>query len=95
MSNWHNESTDLLCEALLSLKTKEECYEFLEDLCTIKEMLDMSQRLSVAVLLSKGERYTNICKEIGASSTTVSRVNKCCEYGSGGYKKIIERLSKK
>lgn len=53
MCNWHNDSTDELCKALLSLKTQEECYAFLEDICTIKELLEMSQRLSVAKLLSQ------------------------------------------
>ena len=54
MSNWHNKSTDELCNALLSLKTQEECYAFLDDICTIKEALDISQRLSVAKMLKKG-----------------------------------------
>lgn len=91
MSNWHNKSTDSLCEALLSLKTKEECYAFLEDICTIKEALDISQRLEVAKMLSQGASYTKITKETGASAATISRVSKCCEYGAGGYKTVIER----
>ena len=60
MSNWHNQSTDELCEALLSLKTKEECYAFLEDICTIKEIQDLAQRLDTAILLSKGYSYQKI-----------------------------------
>ncbi|MBP0990134.1 MAG: TrpR-like protein YerC/YecD [Oscillospiraceae bacterium] len=95
MSNWKSESTDKLCEALLKLKTKEECYEFLEDICTIKEILDISQRLSVAMLLAKKESYTEISAETGASSATICRVNKCLEYGRGGYKKIIKRMEEK
>ncbi|MEE1245183.1 MAG: YerC/YecD family TrpR-related protein [Acutalibacteraceae bacterium] len=92
MANWHNESTDKLCEALLSLQTKEECYEFLDDVCTIKEVLDISQRLAVALLLAKKTSYNVISQETGASTATISRVSKCYEYGTGGYKKIIEKL---
>lgn len=91
MSSWHNKSTDELCEALLSLKTKEECYAFLEDICTIKEALDISQRLSVAKMLKKGISYNKITKETGASAATISRVSKCCEYGTGGYDIVIGR----
>ena len=91
MSNWHNKSTDELCEALLALKNKDECYAFLEDICTIKEALDISQRLSVAKMLKKGVSYTKITKETGASAATISRVSKCCEYGTGGYDIVISR----
>ncbi len=91
MSNWHNESTDALCKALLTLKSVDECYAFLEDACTINEILDISQRLAVAKLLSSGASYTVISKETGASTATISRVSKCCEYGSGGYKTVIDR----
>lgn len=93
MSSWHNRSTDELCEALLSLETKEECYAFLEDICTIKEALDISQRLSVAKMLKKGISYNNITKETGASAATISRVSKCCEYGTGGYDIVINRAN--
>ncbi len=93
MVNWHDESTDKLCEALLTLKTKEECYEFLEDLCTIKEVLDFSQRLSVAILLDKKTSYNAISQKTGASTATISRVSKCFEYGSGGYKSVINKLN--
>ncbi len=92
MTNWHNKSTDDFCNALLSLKTKEELYDFLDDICTIKEMLDISQRLSVAKMLKKGISYSAISKETGASTATISRVNKCCEYGTGGYEMVLERL---
>jgi len=94
MRNWYTKSTDDLCQALLSLQTKEECYAFLEDICTIKEILDISQRLAVAQMLSQGISYTTICKETGASTATISRVSKCCEYGAGGYKTVIARLGK-
>lgn len=92
MASWHNKSTDKLCEALLTLKTKEDCYEFLEDICTIREFLDISQRLSVAQMLSEGKSYSEISTETGASTATISRVSKCYEYGSGGYKKVLDRL---
>lgn len=91
MSHWHSQSTDDLCEAFLKLKTKEECYAFLEDICTIKEILDISQRLSVAKMLDQKSSYTTISKETGASTATISRVSKCYEYGTGGYKMIIDR----
>lgn len=94
MNNWHNASTDSLCKALLSLESVEECYAFLEDACTINEILDISQRLSVAKLLSQGASYAAISKETGASTATISRVSKCCEYGSGGYRTVIDRCEK-
>lgn len=90
--SWHNESTDQLCDALLALKTKEECYQFLDDLCTIKELLDISQRLSVAGLLAEKTSYHEISRQTGASTATISRVSKCYEYGSGGYKMVLEKL---
>ena len=93
MADWHNASTDKLCDALLTLKTREECYALLEDVCTIKEVLDMAQRLSVAVLLNEKENYNAINKKTGASTATISRVAKCLEFGAGGYKKTISRLN--
>lgn len=92
MNTWHNQNTDELCEALLHLRTKEECYAFLEDICTIKEALDISQRLAVAKMLRQGASYTNITKQTGASTATISRVSKCFEYGAGGYKLVMDRL---
>ena len=91
MNGWHSEQTDALCEALLTLKTREEFYAFLEDVCTIKEILDISQRLSVANLLDRGLSYSAISRETGASTATISRVSRCYEYGSGGYRTVIER----
>ena len=92
MSNWHNTATDKLCKALLCLETKEECYAFLEDICTIKEVLDISQRLEVAEQLKKGISYNTISSQTGASTATISRVSKCCEYGAGGYATVLERI---
>lgn len=91
MTDWRNGSTEELCKAMLSLKSEEECLAFLEDLCTVKEILDMAQRLSVAKLLDKGTSYLEIAKQTGASTATISRVSKCYEYGSGGYKTVIDR----
>ena len=93
MKNWYDHSTDELCRALLSLDNMEECYAFLEDLCTIKEILDMSQRLEVARMLRSKASYTTITKATGASTATISRVSKCCEYGTGGYRTVIDRLN--
>ena len=94
MRAWQTQSTDGLCEAILSLKTKEECYAFLDDVCTIREVLDISQRLSVAKMLAEGISYAVISKETGASTATISRVSRCCEYGAGGYQNVITRLKK-
>ena len=94
MSSWRNKSTDEFCEALISLNNKEECYAFLEDVCTIKEILEMSQRLAVAKMLDEKISYAAICRETGASTATISRISKCYEYGSGGYKLVIGRYKK-
>ena len=93
MQHWYTKSTEELCEAILSLQTKEECAAFLEDICTIKEIQDISQRLEVARMLSQGINYTTICKETGASTATISRVSKCYAYGTGGYRTVIERMN--
>ena len=95
MGNWHNGSTDSLCEALLSLKTKEECYAFLEDICTIREILDISQRLSIAKQVAEGKTVASIKQETGVSTATISRIKKCWDYGTGGYKMIIDRCKGK
>ena len=89
MESFHNAYTDKLVETIAKLKSKKEIYDFLDDLCTIKEMLEMSKRLEAAKLLSKGENYNKIISKIGISSATLSRVNKALNYGTGGYKKAI------
>lgn len=94
MANWHNEMTDRLMKAFADLKTPEDCYSFLEDLCTIKEILDMSQRLEIAILLKNGTNYQDINKKTGVSTATISRVNKCLAYGTGGYEKVLERIER-
>ena len=92
MKPLHNPDVDALFEAILSMKTVEECYAFFEDACTIKEILDISQRLKAAKMLSAGANYADISRETGMSTATISRVSKCLEYGAGGYRLAIERL---
>lgn len=86
--------TDLLFRAILSLKNEEDCYRFFEDVCTIKEIRDIAQRLEVARLLKSGETVAAIAQRTGASTTTVSRVNRCLHYGTGGYDLVMQEISK-
>ena len=92
MNKFHSESVDTLVKGLLKLETEKECYAFLEDVCTIKELQDMAQRFDVALKLSDGFNYNQVSKETGASSATISRVNKCLMYGNNGYNTVIKRL---
>lgn len=85
---------EFLMEAILALKTKEECYNFFEDLCTIPELKAMAQRLQVAKMLSESRVYSDIVAETGASTATISRVNRSLIYGTDGYKTVFERLDK-
>lgn len=78
--------------AILNLKDQEECYNFFSDICTIKELFSFSQRLSVAKMLSEGRTYLEITDVTGASTATISRVNRALSYGRNGYKEILERL---
>ncbi len=87
------ESAKELIKALLLLENEEECANFLEDICTVKEIQDLSLRLTVASELKKGKSYQDISKETGASTTTISRVNRCLVYGSGGYERMLSKLS--
>ena len=89
------ELTDKLFKAILSLQDIEECYDFFEDICTIKEVKDMAQRLHIAEMLLEGKTYEKIVKETEISTATISRINRCIQYGPGGYKKIIERNKEK
>lgn len=86
---------DQLFDAILTLKNKEECYRFFDDLCTINEIQSLSQRLEVARLLEEGSKYHEIEKETGASTATISRVKRCLNYGNDAYKMVLERLSAK
>lgn len=92
MSKLHCESVDRLFKTILNLETIEECYDYFEDICTIKEIQDMSQRLDTAILLSKGLSYQKITEEVDVSTATIGRVSKCLNYGTGGYKKAINKL---
>ena len=94
MAKLQNEAIDSLFKAVLSLESIDECYDFFGDLCTEKELLDMSQRLEVASLLRKKMNYVEISKTTGASTTTVSRVNKCLTYGNDGYNLVFGRMKK-
>ena len=80
-----------LCRAILSLQTEEECGAFLEDICSIREMQDLVQRYAVAILLDAGENYQEISKATGASTATISRVSRCLNYGSSGYRTALDR----
>lgn len=90
--NIRSKSIDNLFKAVLNLENIDECYDFFEDLCTIKEIQDMAQRLDTAVLLNDGLNYQTISKQVGVSTATISRVSKCLNYGNDGYKTAIERL---
>lgn len=78
--------------AVLSLRTVEECQAFFKDVCTIKELQDLTQRLQVAVLLDQGRNYQEISKQTSVSSATISRVNRCLVYGDGGYRTVLDRM---
>ena len=87
-----NEAVDHLFQAILCLESVEECYNFFEDLCTITELRAMEQRFEVARMLDEGRIYSDIVRETGASTATISRVNKCLTYGTDGYRNVLDRL---
>ncbi len=87
-----NPSTDRLFRAILSLESLEDCYTFFEDLCTMKELGDMAQRLEGARLLLEGRTYDQIVKSVEISTATISRINRCIQYGTGGYREVLERI---
>ncbi len=88
-------ASDTLYRAIAALKDEDECRRFLQDLCTISELKAMEQRIDVAMLLDDGMIYSEILERTGASSATISRVNRCLHYGAGGYKALIPRLKGK
>ena len=90
-----NETIDALFDAILSLETREECYDFFEDLCTVKEISDMAQRLEAAKLLLDGSTYEQIVKTVEISTATISRISRCIQYGTGGYRQTIEKVREK
>ena len=89
------EAVDYLFDAVLSLKSKEECYLFFEDICTINELLSLSQRLEVAKMLRELKTYLDIAEKTGASTATISRVNRSLNYGNDGYDLVFDRISSK
>lgn len=95
MKKLHSESMDRLFRSILNLQNLEECYAYFEDLCTVKELQDMSQRLDTAILLADGYSYQRITEEVDVSTATIGRVSKCLNYGSGGYRAAIEKLKEK
>lgn len=94
MSAWQTPEVEQLFKAVLSLESMEECRLFFEDVCTIKELLDISQRLEMAKMLYDGAHYSEVSKATGASTTTISRVSKCLEYGNGGYKAVLSKIER-
>ena len=94
MANWYNEDVKELFDAVLTLKTREECFAFFSDICTVTEIQSISQRLRVAELLRQGMSYNAITAKTGVSAATISRVSRCLEYGEGGYDLAIMRLEK-
>lgn len=89
------EAVDHLFDAVLTLQTRDECYDFFEDIATINEILSLSQRIEVATMLRQKKTYQEIAKETGASTATISRVNRSLNYGNDGYQLVLDRLDKK
>lgn len=92
MAPFNTPSIDRLFTAILQLQNMEECHKFFEDICTIKEVQDMAQRLDAAILLDEGAGYQQIGEQVGISTATISRVSRCLNYGAGGYRMAIDRL---
>ena len=93
-SKLKNADTDFLFDCVLSLKTREECYDFFEDLCTVNELQSLSQRFEVAEMLKEKRTYMEIAQETGASTATISRVNRSLNYGNDGYSLVFDRIKK-
>ena len=87
-----SEPVDHLFEAILTLKSKEECYSFFEDLCTVNELLSLSQRFEVAAMLKEHKTYLEIAEKTGASTSTISSVNRSLTYGNDGYEMVFSRM---
>lgn len=85
---------DKFFEAILSLENKEECYQFFDDVATINEIKSFAQRFHVADLLNEGKKYTEIEAQTSASTATISRVRRCLDFGSGGYRLVLDRMRK-
>ncbi len=87
-----SEAVDALFDAIMCLKTRDECYSFFEDLCTINELLSLSQRFEVAAMLKQHKTYLEITEKTGASTATISRVNRALNYGNDGYEMVLSRM---
>jgi len=92
---WKDELTDQLCDAIASIKDRDEAYRFIEDVATFSEIKALAQRLQVANLLLNGMSYPQIVQSTGASTATISRVKKFVEYGAEGYKEVLEKIKSK
>ncbi len=90
-----SDNMDFLFDCILSLQSMEECYDFFEDLCTVNELQAISQRIVVAKMLSEKRVYSDIVKETGASTATISRVNRSLQFGCNGYEKLFERVAER
>ena len=91
--NIHNERTDRLLDGILSLQNRVEAYRFFEDLCTVNELESLGQRFEVAGMLREDRTYQDIAQTTGASTATISRVNRCLNYGTDGYVMVLDRMS--
>ena len=89
-----NPETDHLFQAILTLKNLDECYAFFEDLCTVNELLSLGQRFEVANMLRNHKTYNEVAEVTGASTATISRVNRCLNYGTDGYQLVLSRMEK-
>ena len=89
-----DELLDRLFDAILQLKTRDECYQFFEDLCTVAELKSLAQRLEVAKMLQENRTYGEIAGRTGARTATISRVKRCLNYGADGYKLVLDRLAR-
>ena len=92
-SKYRREDIDELFDGILTLRDREDCYRFFEDICTINEIHSIAQRLQVAKLLSEKKTYNEIEKVTKASTATISRINKCIVYGADGYRRVLERIN--
>lgn len=94
MDKLKNPATDSFFEAVLTLKNVDECYKFFEDVCTVKELMSIAQRFTVAKMLTDKKVYSEIVAQTGASTATISRVNRSLTYGADGYEMVFDRMKK-
>lgn len=92
MTKLHTDQIEQLISAVSGIESFDECFDFFEDLCTVKEIQDMAQRFQTAKLLREGKNYSEVAAALGVSSATIGRVNKCLNYGTGGYDKVLSKL---